>query len=152
MCVILSVDGSAKFEFSAVCGPIGLKLGWVMGTGPAYLATRWRPYQPPGGAPGGFSQLYVGQLGCCSGLGIAVIVAPSSGRFAVEGDCSAPNIGQEHCGTKFNFCGDMQASNASDWWETKFNLCRDLRASNASDWRETKFNLCRDLRASNASD
>ena len=37
-----------KCYFSAVCGPIGFKLWWVVGTGHIYLSTRWRPYRPPG--------------------------------------------------------------------------------------------------------
>ena len=47
-----SVILSATFDFSAYCGPIGLKLGWVVGVHHNYLATRWRPDWPPGGAAG----------------------------------------------------------------------------------------------------
>ena len=48
-----SVIPWTKFDFSAYCGRIGLKLGWVVGAHHSYLDTRWRPYWPPGGAPGG---------------------------------------------------------------------------------------------------
>ena len=48
-----------KCYFSAICGPIGLKLWGVVGTGHSNLATRWRPYQPPGGATGGSKVLFL---------------------------------------------------------------------------------------------
>ena len=35
------------------CGQIWLKLWWMVRVGHGYLATRWRPDQPPGGAYGG---------------------------------------------------------------------------------------------------
>ena len=37
-------------DFSAVCGPIWLILWWIVEIGQGYLATRWRPDLPPGGA------------------------------------------------------------------------------------------------------
>ena len=46
------VCGSTKYDFSAVCGPNWLILWWMVVVGHRNLATRWRPDQPPGGAPG----------------------------------------------------------------------------------------------------
>ena len=43
---------------SAVCGPIWLILRCIVGVGHGCLATRWRPNQPPGGAPSGQRMLY----------------------------------------------------------------------------------------------
>ena len=81
--------------FLAVCWPIGLKLWWVVGAHHRYLATRWRPYRPPGGASGGQKVLF--GLKLCwllldkfwsdipttnSHKCLGTIVVPSSGRFA----------------------------------------------------------------------
>ena len=51
--------GGETCYFSAVCGPIGFKLWWVMGTGHSYLSTRGRC----GRVKSAISQLFVGQLG-----------------------------------------------------------------------------------------
>ena len=48
-----------KCYFSAVCGSIGLKLWWVMGTGHSYFATRWSPHRPPGGGTRGEKVLFL---------------------------------------------------------------------------------------------
>ena len=44
--------------FSAVCGPIWLKLWWMVGVGHCYHATRWRPDHQADGAPGGQRVLF----------------------------------------------------------------------------------------------
>ena len=37
-------------DYSAVCGPIWLKLGWMVEWVMITIATRWRPDRPQGGA------------------------------------------------------------------------------------------------------
>ena len=41
---------SRSSKNSLVCGPIWLILWWMVEVGHGYLATRWRPNRPPGGA------------------------------------------------------------------------------------------------------
>ena len=43
------LEGKMCF-FSAVCGPIWLIIWWMVGVDSGYLATRWRPDLPLGGA------------------------------------------------------------------------------------------------------